>query len=499
MMEHICNYLISANVENLRQELFVLPDGSDSLHVHVDMPPKCRCMGFIILKDPRGQIRFQKLLGYGELSISLGKTGKDTSQGGVPGKIQAGDWTLILGMFTEYVMQQMGQRESLLSITITNQKQSVIDPVGEWVWTEESLLYLSDEKYGWNTIYNSNPGWYKGDFHTHTTLSDGKETRASAMEKAVQMELDFYVPTEHNLLHTGWCTNQMCILPGIEITTEKGHFNLFGVNRIPKRLLDIVSCNGEDIVEQYVDETIKEAREEGWIVSINHPFLTIWSWRCPDINLDEIDCIEIINDPTYTDGPKSNDKAISFLDLLWEDGHKVYGVGGSDSHNLIEERYEGAELPSIVGDPGTYVHCTKLTPAKLMSQVKKGHMYITRFCRLEIDITVNGLSYLPGDELLFETKEAQMTYSIGVRDLEEEPIITFIKNGEKSELLVLSIRENIYEAHIQLPISHEEWTWMRAEVRKKTGEFLGYVNPVYCGSKSSTCRTFGQIETRMEC
>ena len=50
----------------------------------------------------------------------------------------------------------------------------------------------------------------------------------------------------------------------------------------------------------------------------------------------------IVNDPTYEYAKESNEKAIRFLDLLWQEGYRIYGIGGSDSHNLIEERYDGA-------------------------------------------------------------------------------------------------------------------------------------------------------------
>lgn len=115
--------------------------------------------------------------------------------------------------------------------------------------------------------------------------------------------------------------------------------------------------------------------------------------------LDGVDCLEIINDPTYPDAAHANDKAVHFLDELWNDGYRIYGVGGSDSHNLIEERYEGATLPSIVGDPGTYVFCKKLTPKNLMKNVKKGHICVTRFIQVEPYIMADGKPYLPGDNL----------------------------------------------------------------------------------------------------
>ena len=59
-------------------------------------------------------------------------------------------------------------------------------------------------------------GGYKGEVSiTHTRLSDGKETVANAMEKAKQMQMDFYVPTEHNVIHTGWKHTEVMIVPGM--------------------------------------------------------------------------------------------------------------------------------------------------------------------------------------------------------------------------------------------------------------------------------------------
>lgn len=36
------------------------------------------------------------------------------------------------------------------------------------------------------------------------------------------MQMDFYVPTEHNVIHTGWKHTEVMIVPGVEVTAEKG-------------------------------------------------------------------------------------------------------------------------------------------------------------------------------------------------------------------------------------------------------------------------------------
>ena len=115
----------------------------------------------------------------------------------------------------------------------------------------------------------------------------------------------FMLPTEHNLMHTGWCKTSLCVLPGIEVTTDKGHMNLFGITEMPEKILEIVKHNGEEIIDTYMDQTIAQAKQKGWIRSINHPFLTIWKWQFENTDLRDINCMEIINDPTYPDGPGS--------------------------------------------------------------------------------------------------------------------------------------------------------------------------------------------------
>lgn len=504
MMKERLNFKIGKDQANIQQRSIEVSAGTKELHIDTRLPEELRYMGFVIVKDCEENYRMQKLLGYGEQNLCIGTDGMHTTIGGAAGELKPGTWTLMFGIFTEYVKQKMGDREAEVEITVTqvsgtDEEKAISDPVGSWCWTGEGTgLRISDERYLWDECWQQEPGWYKGDFHTHTRLSDGKETVANAMKKAKDMEMDFYVPTEHNLMHTGWCSRELCILPGIEITTDDGHFNLFGITEMPERLLDIVTHNGEEIVENYVQDTIEEAHRKNWIVSINHPFLTIWKWKYADTRLSEIDCIEIINDPTYQDAPGSNDMAVKFMDVLWADGHRIFGVGGSDSHNLIDERYEGAELPSIAGDPGTYVYCEKLTPNNLMDAVRKGHICVTRFCRVLPSITAQGKSYLPGDEIYGTGNEIIVTYSAEILGLKEKPDVFFIVNGEYIKVSVENISEERYRVWITFSFETEIWQWARMEIRDKRNNLLGIVNPIYHGTKNSKYETFGQAVKALE-
>lgn len=506
-MKKTINVTINRQTANFREESFVVPHELHTIYIKVEMPEECRYMSFLFLRGERGEIRLQKLLGFGEQNLAVGNDGEHTSIGGVAGSIRPGQWKLGIGIFMEYVCQRLGEKETSMQITLTDEPEKntepntepITEPIGSWTWMEEEGFRISPEKYHWEKQYQTGAKWYKGDFHTHTRLSDGKETVRNATKKAKDMEMDFYVPTEHNLMHTGWCDTDLCILPGIEITTDMGHFNLFGITEMPEKLLELVMYNGKPQMEQYVEETIQEAKRKGWIVSLNHPFLTIWQWRYGKTSLKDFQCVEIINDPTYQEARGSNDKAIRFLDAIWEDGHRIWGVGGSDAHNLIEERYEGADLPSIAGDPGTYVFCDKLSPASLMEQVKKGHICVTRFCRILPEITVDGRKYLPGEEIPMpeQTENRQVLYEAEISGLEEEPEVFVVKNGQHFQARVFVNEAGNYCIREQVTLDRQGWNWVRLEVRKKNGDFLGYVNPVSCGHPEPRCETVQEIWEKM--
>ena len=494
-MKEQIRFKIGKAEKNIQEKWVEIPNGTEQIQMTLEVPEEFQYMTFLFLEDPKQKIRFQKLLGYGQQNPGIGKAAQDTTIGGVPGEIHPGIWKIGMGIFTEYVAQKLGNRTGEIVMTISDQKENLSDPIGGDCWVENELS-ISEKRYQWEKSFQTESKWYSGDFHTHTRLSDGKETIEHASKRAEERGLDFYVPTEHNLMHTGWCKTSLCVLPGIEITTDNGHMNLFGITEMPERILEIVKHNGEDVINTYMEQTIEEAKKKGWLRSINHPFLTIWKWRFENTDLRDIDCMEIINDPTYPDGPESNDKAIRFLDEVWNTGIRLFGVGGSDSHNLEEELYEGATLPSAVGDPTTWVFCEGLSPRNLMQSVEQGHMCVTRFCRIEPRIEVDGKRYLPGDKL--PNQKCEILYQADVSGLIEEPEIFLVMNGNYVALPVERLEDGTYQVKAHLILEEATWQWIRLEVRTKEQEFLGFVNPVSRGRKEPEQTTFGEIVKKLE-
>ena len=160
----------------------------------------------------------------------------------------------------------MGGKEVLFSVTVSDEKAKITEQIGPHVWTNGSFAY---ENYEYDRIYQKACRWYKGDFHTHTRLSDGKETTLNATRKAEKDRLDYYVPTEHNVVHTGWQDTDVMILPGVEVTTMLGHANLFGLTDRPKGLTSILLDKQTGELEKDLEVVIWECREKHWLFSVN--------------------------------------------------------------------------------------------------------------------------------------------------------------------------------------------------------------------------------------
>lgn len=49
-------------------------------------------------------------------------------------------------------------------------------------------------------VFNTQAGWYRGEFHAHTNYSDGEHTPDELVEVARAEGLDFIVVTDHNTI-----------------------------------------------------------------------------------------------------------------------------------------------------------------------------------------------------------------------------------------------------------------------------------------------------------
>lgn len=517
------NFRITDNYmknEIIKLEKFTINRNFKYLNIKLTSYLKANPHIFLLLVDSNNILRLQYLSINSKNNLLIGENEKECSIGAYPGVICKGEWKLIL-------VNLENTKENIdYSINIEGRDQFIneeIDKLGENLWVnynkEDKIMSLNN--YDWDRSFSKISKWYKGDFHTHSILSDGKMNSEIYMNTAKEMNLDFTVTTEHNIIPTGWNYDEkILVIPGMEVTLRDGHFNILGIRKSPFELelmnkiiekFKNFSLNGIDIKndthklqESIAEEILNEYRDEDSIYSVNHMMLEFWKWKFENIRLDTIDTIEICNDPTYYLGAKSNDEVIKILDILWDDGHRVYGIGGSDAHILPNETYDNSNERSIIGDPSTFVYCNELTPKNIINSVKKGHVYVTRGLAIDIHIDVTDenekKSYLPGDEIkIFNYGLINYSINITLENIKNSfgninetnmPLkVWFVENGKIIKEVISKYGKVNFTTHWR----KNEFRYLRVEVRDMKNKFKGYINPIYTGNKEHELITFKDL------
>ncbi|MCK1202621.1 CehA/McbA family metallohydrolase [Streptococcus uberis] len=490
-MKETYHFQLDKDQQRLSKASFQMPEQCSGISLTYSLEEPYTMLVLLMIRDDKGRIRFQKQLSYSGKTISLSQESKTTTIGGLPGQLDPGEWTIEAIYNQEYGKhfdKEVIAFDIDLVFTESDVKESISGPI--WVNEDFEYRYLDTIK-----KYQKGKRWYKGDFHTHTQLSDGKELIPTVTEKVLEEGLDFYIATEHNLLHTGWQKTPLMVLPGMEMTTNFGHANVFGLTKRPETLDDIIFKSGEKDVLKAIDAFIQECHDNDWLFSINHPFLYLWKWQFKDLELSRLNCLEIINDPTYELEPKAqgklaNQQAVALSDLFWSEGYRICAIGGSDSHMLKGECYPTAQTPSVPGDPATWILMDNLTAHDLKDGLKACHSYVTRFCSLDISLRSDyGDDIYFGDILPEQAHYLDFDIQIAIED---QPIFFYMMNDQKVVVPTEEIGAGLYRASGHILLEAEDYQWVRFGAETQDGDFRFYANPITKGHKTPELKTFGQ-------
>lgn len=333
---------------------FTVPTGVHRLSVDFQYTGKDqRAVLDLGIADPE---RFRGASGGNKSHFTVSET--DATPSYLPGAIPAGQWRLL--------------------IAVPNMRPQVISH------------YEADIRFNARTEeagFTAQPlaigkRWYRGDLHMHTAHSDGSCKSQSGREvpcplfltvqAAASRSLDFIAITDHNtdsqyaqLRELQPFFDHLLLIPGREMTTFHGHFNVFGVTQFMDWR---VSQAGLDL-----NTVLRDARSKGGIASVNHAEAPEGEecmgcrWMpAAGTDMGLFSAVEVIN---YGEIMFSSAK---YWDSQLRAGHRLAAIGGSDNHNATTPPGE----VGAIGWPATVVEADELSVPSLLDAIRAGRTFI---------------------------------------------------------------------------------------------------------------------------
>jgi PHP domain len=187
-------------------------------------------------------------------------------------------------------------------------------------------------------------GWVRGDLHCHTRYSDGDSWPSEMLHAGAEAGLDFLGVTDHNNVahHAEYGAGGgrlPIVIPGVEVTTYRGHWNAWGTDRWWEfRRPD----------ELAVERAMAAAVASGAFVSVNHPkpFGPAWEYDA----VRAFQAVEVWNGPWG----RLNSFALGYWEARLRAGDRLVAVGGSDTH-LLRSQDPDPRHAQALGMPTTWV------------------------------------------------------------------------------------------------------------------------------------------------
>ncbi|MGM0838468.1 MAG: CehA/McbA family metallohydrolase [Bacillota bacterium] len=298
--------------------------------------------------------------------------------------------------------------------------------------------------------------WLKGDLHVHSVHSDGTYTLRENAAIAESVGLDFLGLTDHNTSSQNYAYPQdtsIHFIPGMELTTNKGHINLFGVED-PVKDFRITTMNE-------LHRCLTEARENGAYISLNHPHCsnTGWEWEWEF----DYDWVEVWNGPWRPD----NQEAVDWWQTQLVKGKRLVAVGGSDTHR--PNRFVKHGMPT------TWVYGNELTTPGILGAIHKGHVVLSYSPNGPFIELSCGLSMV-GDVCGEKDKEV----TLNVRDVQYGDVVKIISNKGTEKEVMIDEGQDMFELSWNIDSRTfyrvEVWRYF-PEVKKRLMAALS--NPIY--------------------
>jgi hypothetical protein len=327
-------------------------------------------------------------------------------------------------------------------------------------------------------VWNAQPGWYRGDFHTHTTASDGKYSPEELAALAREQGLDFFAITDHNTLNAYPLFGDdpgLLIIPGVEVTLDIGHWNVFGIPGWQDWMEGI--C-GDHIHTKLADgrtpsDVMRTIAALGLPNSINHPLLKPWEWRDESTQLDYVHFLEIWNDPYWPDNTQANPAAVALWTEWLNAGYRVTAIGGSDFHFLPgdHKKYPG-EIPGL---PATVVGADELSGVAILTALQRHQVYVTSGPQVRFEAHAGEQVYPMGAEI--GNLPGEISFHAEVWDGAQAIEARLVENGVP--VASAALKDGQGTLNNTPKAMRSKYAWFRLEVLGEQENLLAITNPIF--------------------
>lgn len=459
--------MTGADHETYREVPFRLPAGTVRLTVEFAYTGKeQRSVIDLGLRDP---VRFRGWSGGNKARFVVEEA--DATPSYLPGPLPPGTWKLVLG--------------------VPNIRKTSTAAYTAKLWFDRADAPFPGFL---PAPIKAGPGWYRGDLHMHTAHSDGSclSRRGASvpcpvfktLEAAEARGLDFIAVSDHNgvsqnasLRELAPYFDDLLLIPAREITTFKGHANVFGTTAP----LDFqLGSRRAPKLSAILDEV--EAAHA--LISVNHPGQPSGEacmgcgWTA-ETDWSRIPALEAINGGALALlGPEGPLSGVPFWEARLNAGFRITAIGGSDNHDAPNETGKAA----AIGAPTTVVHAQDLSQAAILGAIRQGHVFVdvwgVKGRLLEVEARAGGLRAEMGD-VLPAAAGSKVRIETHVAGAPEGAVLSLA--GDGAGLAAAFVPElGATEARRTLEMTADgQAHWVRVDVRDAKGKLLILGNPIY--------------------
>lgn len=273
--------------------------------------------------------------------------------------------------------------------------------------------------------------WYKGNTHTHTLNTDGRDLPYDVAKWYRERGYNFVVMTDHEYITPVGPLNDLLgrtgsflVISGQEVTdtSEKKPIHTNGLG-----LTTVVMPSKLATKAESLQKNIDNIRAAGGIPQLNHPN---FGWALTAAEIKQLKGFRLME--IYNGHPLVNNLGgggLPSAEAIWDDlltsGMLIYGIGDDDVHQLLTK---GEAIEALPGQAWIYVKAAELTPSAILAAIDSGNFYAStgvelaeyKADRTEVSIKVKALTNSKytirfigsGGKMLHESFEPNAVYKI---------------------------------------------------------------------------------------